>query len=225
MTPLRQRFLDDLRLRNLSPRTIECYVAHIAAFARYFGRSPAELDQEHVRLYQLHLRDEKQASWSLFNQSVCALRCFYKVTLPRPWVVEHLPFAKRPRSLPAVLSREEVLKLLACVTRPPYRILLTTLYAAGLRLSEGLHLQVSDIDRARMVLQVRCGNSPAECAASAGDAGGDLGSAMQPIQSVRAVELRLRLFIGVSQRRTRRCSRRLGMNRFGDSSSPVPRRP
>lgn len=157
MTPLRQRFLDDLRLRNLSPRTIECYVAHIAAFARYFERSPAELDQEHIRLYQLYLRDEKQASWSLFNQAVCALRCFYKVTLPRPWVVEHLPFAKRPRSLPAVLSREEVLKLLACVTRPPYRILLTTLYAAGLRLSEGLHLQVSDIDRARMVLQVRCG--------------------------------------------------------------------
>jgi integrase/recombinase XerD len=157
MTPLRQRFVDDLRLRNLSPRTIECYVAHVAAFARHFGRSPDQLDQEHIRQYQLHLRDEKQASWSLFNQAVCALRCFYKVTLPRPWLVEHLPYAKRPRSLPAVLSREEVQQLLACVARPGYRLLLTTLYAAGLRLSEGLHLRISDIDSARMVLQIRRG--------------------------------------------------------------------
>jgi integrase len=125
MTPLRQRFVDDLRLRNLSPRTIACYVAHVAAFARHFGRSPDQLDQEHIRLYQLHLRDEKQASWSLFNQAVCALRFFYKVTLPSPWAVEHLPYAKRPRSLPAVLSREEVQQLLVCVERPIYRLLLS----------------------------------------------------------------------------------------------------
>ena len=157
MTPLHQRFIDDLRLRNLSPRTIACYVAHVAAFARHFGRSPAQLDREHIRLYQLHLRDEKQASWSLFNQAVCALRFFYKVTLPSPWAVEHLPYAKRPRSLPAVLSREEVQQLLVCVERPIYRLLLTTLYAAGLRLSEGLHLQVRDIDSARMVLHIRSG--------------------------------------------------------------------
>lgn len=157
MTPLRQRFVDDLRLRNLSPRTIKCYVAHVAAFARHFGRSPDQLDPEHIRLYQLHLRDVKHASWSLFNQAVCALRFFYKVTLPRPWGVEHLPFAKRPRLLPAVLSREEVQQLLACVERPIYRLLLTTLYAAGLRLSEGLHLQVRDIDSARMILHIRSG--------------------------------------------------------------------
>jgi site-specific recombinase XerD len=157
MTPLRQRFLEDLRVRNLSPRTIQCYVAHVAAFARHFGRSPDQLDQEHVRQYQLHLRDEKQASWSLFNQAVCALRFFYKVTLPRPWAVEHLPYAKRPRSLPAVLSRAEVQQLLACVTRPNHRLLLTTLYAAGLRLSEGLRLQARDIDSARMILHVRSG--------------------------------------------------------------------
>ena len=157
MTPLRQRFVQDLQLRNLSPRTIECYVAHVAAFARHFGRSPEQLHQEHVRLYQLYLRDEKHASWSGFNQAVCALRCFYKVTLPRDWPVEHLPYAKRPRTLPAVLSREEVRQLLACVLRPPYRILLTTLYAAGLRLSEGLHLQARDIDSARMVLHIRSG--------------------------------------------------------------------
>ena len=157
MTPLRQRFINDLRLRNLSPRTIECYVAHVAAFARHFGRSPEQLDQEHIREYQLHLRDEKQASWSLFNQAVCALRFLYKVTLPSPWAVEHIPYGKRPKSLPVVLSREEVQRLLACVERPVHRLLLTTLYAAGLRLSEGLHLQVSDVDSARMILHIRSG--------------------------------------------------------------------
>jgi integrase/recombinase XerD len=157
MTPLRQRFINDLRLRNLSPRTIECYVAHVAAFARHFGRSPEQLDQEHIRQYQLHLRDEKQASWSLFNQAVCALRFFYKVTLPSPWAVEHIPYGKRPKSLPVVLSREEVQRLLACVERPVHRLLLTTLYAAGLRLSEGLHLQARDIDSARMILHIRSG--------------------------------------------------------------------
>lgn len=157
MTPLRQRYINDLRLRNCSPRTIECYVAHVAAFARHFGCSPELLDQEHIREYQLHLRDVKHASWSLFNQAVCALRFFYKVTLPSPWAVEHIPYAKRPKSLPVVLSREEVQRLLACVDRPSYRLLLTTLYAAGLRLSEGLHLQARDIDSARMLLHIRSG--------------------------------------------------------------------
>ena len=157
MTPLRQRFLEDLRLRNLSPRTIACYVSRVAAFARHFGRSPDQLGPEQIRQYQLHLRDVKQASWSLFNQAVCALRFFYKVTLPSPWPVEHIPYAKRPQSLPAVLSREEVQQLLACVARPSYRLVLTTLYAAGLRLSEGLHLQARDIDSARMLLHIRSG--------------------------------------------------------------------
>jgi site-specific recombinase XerD len=157
MTPLRQRLIHDLQIRNRSPRTIECYVAQVAAFARHFGRSPELLDQEHVRQYQLYLLHEKRASWSLFNQTVCALRFFYKVTLPRDWAVTHLPYGKRPHKTPCVLSRAEVRQLLSCATRPVQRILLTTLYAAGLRLSEGLHLQVPDIDSARMLLHVRSG--------------------------------------------------------------------
>jgi integrase/recombinase XerD len=157
MTPLRQRFIQDLQLRNLSPRTIKCYVAHVAAFARHFGRSPEFLEHEHVREYQLYLRNEKQASWSQFNQAVCALRFFYKVTLPRDWAVTHVAYAKRPRALPTVLSRAEVRQLLACAKPILYRVLLTTLYAAGLRLSEGLNLRVADIDSARMLLHVRGG--------------------------------------------------------------------
>lgn len=157
MTPLRQRFIQDLQLRNLSPRTVACYVAHVAAFAGHFGRSPEVLDLQHVRAYQLYLLQEKRASWSLFNQAVCALRFLYKVTLPKDWPVEHLPYGKRPRTIPCVLSRTEVRQLLACVSRPMYRVLLTTLYAAGLRLSEGLHLRVTDIDSPRMQLQIRSG--------------------------------------------------------------------
>jgi site-specific recombinase XerD len=157
VTPLRQRLIHDLQIRNRSPKTIACYVAHVAAFARHFGRSPELLDEEHVRQYQLYLVHQKRASWSAFNQAVCALRFFYKVTLPRDWAVTHVPYGKRPRKTPCVLSRTEVRQLLSCVSRPVNRILLTTLYAAGLRLSEGLHLQVQDVDSQRMLLHIRSG--------------------------------------------------------------------
>jgi site-specific recombinase XerD len=103
MTPLRQRFIDDLRLRNKSPRTIETYVLRVALFARHFGRSPELLGPEEIRAYQQHLLAQ-QVSWSMFNQAVCALRFLYNVTLGRPDVIRHLPFAKRPRTLPSVLS-------------------------------------------------------------------------------------------------------------------------
>src|SRR5207237_8761845 len=101
MTPLRRRFIDDLRLRNMSPRTIETYVLRVVLFARHFGRSPELLGADEVRRYQQHLLT-RQVSWSMFNQSVCALRFLYNVTLGRPHVIRHLPFAKRPRTLPTV---------------------------------------------------------------------------------------------------------------------------
>ena len=85
MTPLRQRFIDDLRLRNYAKRTVETYVSQVAAFARHFGRSPDLLGPEEVRAYQLHLL-QRRVSWSTFNQAVCALRFLYRITLPRPAV-------------------------------------------------------------------------------------------------------------------------------------------
>jgi hypothetical protein len=93
---LRQRFLDDLRLRNYSPRTLECYVHHVARFARHFGRSPEHLGPEEIRAYQLHLLQQQHASWSTFNQAVCALRFFYGVTLQAPFAVTLIPYGKRP---------------------------------------------------------------------------------------------------------------------------------
>jgi hypothetical protein len=134
MTPLRQRLIDDLRLRNYSPRTIEAYVGALAQFARYFGRSPEVLGPEEIRLYQLHLLG-KQASWSRFNQAVSALRLLYRLTLGRPEVIPMIPYGKKPRRLPAVLSREEVLRLLAALPGGRLRTLVRTAYACGLRIA------------------------------------------------------------------------------------------
>lgn len=161
MTPLRQRFVDDLRLRNKSPRTIETYVLRVAQFAKHFGCSPERLGPEQLRAYQQHLI-ARQMSWSMFNQSVCALRFLYNVTLGRPHLIVHLPFAKRPRTVPTVLSPEEVVRFLEAALAGRDRTLLDVTYSCGLRLKEVLGLQVGDIDSARMVLHIRRGKGQKE---------------------------------------------------------------
>jgi integrase/recombinase XerD len=157
MNPLRQRFLDDLRLRNYSPRTQKTYIDHIARFARHFHRSPDRLGVEEIRTYQLHLLNDRHASWCVFNQAVCALRLFYRMTLHAPFAVDMIPYGKKPKALPEVLSREEVAQLFALVPQPLERLMLQTTYACGLRASEVLALKVTDIDSSRMLLWVRHG--------------------------------------------------------------------
>jgi integrase/recombinase XerD len=156
MTPLRQRFIDDLRLRNFSPKTVKAYVAGVLRFARHFGRSPANLGSEEIRSFQIHLL-QQQASWSLYNQTVCALRFLYGVTLGRPDVVQTIPYGKRPKTLPGVLSPEEVAWLIEAARPGRQRVMVQTAYACGLRITELLHLRVADIDSARMVVIVRQG--------------------------------------------------------------------
>jgi integrase/recombinase XerD len=153
MTPLRQRLIEDLRLRNYSSETVKAYVRYVAQFARHFGRSPAQLTPEHARQYQLHLL-EKKVSWSTFNQSVCALRFLYGTTLGRKDYIPRLPFGKKPKRIPVVLSRDEVLKLLQCVPSRKQRMLLTTMYATGMRVGEAVQLRVTDIDSRRMTILV-----------------------------------------------------------------------
>jgi site-specific recombinase XerD len=154
MTPLRERFVQDLQLRNYAKRTIETYVWVVSRFAAHFGRSPEQLDAEDIRQYQLHLLKHK-ASWSTFNQTVCALRFLYKVTLGRPELVPLIPYGKKPKALPAVLSTDEVTRLFTAVTDPRDLMLLQTGYACGLRVSEVVRLQVGDIDAPRMLVHVR----------------------------------------------------------------------
>jgi len=157
MTPLRQRMIDDMRIRNYSPKTIKHYVSHVAAFARHFGKSPDQLGPGHIRGYQVYLIDEKKDSWSNFNNAVCALRFFYRITLKKDWMIEHLPYGKRPKTLPVVLSKDEVTRLFAAMPNLNYRIILMTAYSAGLRVSEVARLRVEDIDRERMLIRVRQG--------------------------------------------------------------------
>jgi integrase/recombinase XerD len=158
MSALRERMIADLRVRNYSPRTIQCYIACVASFARYGGRSPAELGPEQIRTYQEHLVATKHASWTTINQTVCALRFLYRVTLQCPaTIIEHIPFPRQPTTLPVVLSRGEVARFLAAVAHPKHRAVLTTMYATGVRLSEALHLRVTDVDSARPCLRVAQG--------------------------------------------------------------------
>lgn len=156
MTPLRQRMIEDLQLRNRSPRTIETYISHVARFAKFHGRSPELLGAEEVRAYQLHLR-ESGVSWSLFNQAVCALKFLYTVTLRVGWPVAHIPYGRKPRKLRVVLSQDEVVRLLSAVDNVVYRMALTTAYAAGLRITELVMLKAEHIDSARMLLHVELG--------------------------------------------------------------------
>ena len=157
MTPLRQRMLEDMQLRNYSPLTITCYLRCVTDFARHFGVSPEHLGPEQVRTYQLFLVQDKQVSWTSVVQTVCALRFFYRITLGRPAMLEYIASPQRPLTLPIILSPAEVATLLTTPRNLKYRAMLTTLYAAGLRVSELCQLQVTDIDSARMVLRVRQG--------------------------------------------------------------------
>lgn len=161
MTPLRQRMTEDLRIRNYSPHTIGIYIRLVARFAKHFGCSPDRLGPEHVRQYQLLLL-ENNTSWSLFNQTVGALRFFYGVTLKRSWRLEQLPYGKRPKRLPCVLSEQEVLQLLQAAQGPRNRIALTTAYATGVQVSELVALRAEDIDSARMLIHVRQGKGNKE---------------------------------------------------------------
>jgi site-specific recombinase XerD len=157
MSALRERMITDLRVRNYSPRTIKCYVWCVARFARHFGTSPTALGVEQIRRYQSHLVETKHASWTVINQTVCALRFLYGVTLQRPTTIEFIPFPRQPKTLPVVLSRPEVARFLAAVAHPKHRAVLTTMYATGVRLSEALQLRVSDVDSARACVRVAQG--------------------------------------------------------------------
>jgi len=158
MTPLRQRMTEDMQVRNLSPCTQTSYVQQVSLFARHFDRSPEELGPEDIRAYQVHLTNEKKLAPSSVLIAVAALRFLYKVSLKKNWTFEEvIPAPKKPQTLPIVLSPEEVLQFLGCVGNTKHRAILTTCYAAGLRISEAVHLKPTDVDSQRMVIRVEQG--------------------------------------------------------------------
>jgi len=155
MTPLRQRMTEDMQVRNLALNTQMSYVQQVSLFARHFDKSPEQLGPEDIRAYQVYLTNERKLSPGSVLIAVAALRFLYKVSLKRDWSFEDvIPAPKKPQKLPVVLSPEEVLQFLDCVAGTKHRAILTTCYAAGLRISEAVRLTVSDIDSARMVIRV-----------------------------------------------------------------------
>ena len=157
MTILRQRMLEDLRVRNYSPHTQKRYIECVARFAMHFMKSPDQLGPHEIRSFQVHLVDEKKCSWTVLNQTVCALRFFYAVTLDKDWVVRHIPYAKTEKKLPVVLSQCEATRLLQSATNMKHLTMLLLGYSAGLRVSEIATLKIKDIDSDRMVIHVRQG--------------------------------------------------------------------
>jgi integrase/recombinase XerD len=155
MTPLRQRMIEDMQVRNLSPHTQSTYVLQVSLFARHFGKTPDQLGPEDIRSYQVYLTNDKKLAPGSILIAVAALRFLYKVTLHNDWSVEDIiPAPKKPQKLPVVLSPEEVLHFLSCVSSPKRRAILTTRYAAGLRVSEAVRLKPTEIDSQRMVIRV-----------------------------------------------------------------------
>ena len=157
MTPLQQRMREDRQLRGLSERTQEMYVRAVYQLAAHDYTSPARITEEELRDSFLSLKNVKHSSRSASTIALCGITFFYEHTLKREWST--LTFVRPPREqkLPAILSREEVRTILAHLKLLRYRVCLTTIYSCGLRLQEGTHLQVPDIDSARMLVHVRCG--------------------------------------------------------------------
>lgn len=158
MTILRQRMTEDMQVRNLSPHTQASYLQQVSLFARYFRTSPNALTREHIRTYQIYLTNEKKLAPNSIHLAVAALRFLYKVTLKKDWVFgEDIPLPKKPQKLPVVLSPEEVRHFLSCVECNKHQVILTTCYAAGLRISEAVRLKATAIDSSRMVVRVEQG--------------------------------------------------------------------
>jgi integrase/recombinase XerD len=153
INPLRRRMIEDMQVRNLSPVTQRCYVHAVAKFAQHFNRSPDRLGLKEIRAYQIHL-NTTGISWAGFNVAVCALRFFYGVTLGRTAMVERIPYARKRRQLPVILSADEVARFFAAVPNLKHRTALMTAYAAGLRVSEVVRLKLADIDSSRMLIRV-----------------------------------------------------------------------
>jgi len=149
---------DDMQVRNLSPHTQASYLLQVSQLARYFRRSPDALTPDHIRTYQIYLTNERNLAPSSIHTAVSAIRFLYRVTLKKDWTWgEDIPLPKAPKKLPVVLSPEEVVHFLSCVACTKHRVILTTCYAAGLRISEAVSLKAAAIDSARMVVRVEQG--------------------------------------------------------------------
>jgi integrase/recombinase XerD len=157
MTRLRKRMLEELQRRNYSPTTIRYYLRVVENFARYFGKRPDRLTQDHLREYQVYLLQERKLQAGTVGLHIAALRFFFVKTLRRPYLQLDLPSPKRPKRLPTVLSPDEVARLIESANNLLDYAMLMTLYATGVRRAELSRLKVEDIDSQRMIVHIRQG--------------------------------------------------------------------
>ena len=157
MTPLRQRMLEDMQLRGLAPKTQEAYATAVRQLAEYYGKSPDLISEAELRDYFLYLKNEKKAARSTCTQALCGIKFFFEHTLQREWQTIDLIRPGKQHKLPVVLSVTEVHSILRQLRQPAYHVCLSVIYGCGLRLLEGVQLQVQDIDSSRMCLHIRQG--------------------------------------------------------------------
>jgi integrase/recombinase XerD len=157
MTPLRQRFIEDMQLRGLAPTTQRSYIHYVAEYAKFYNKSPEKLDLEAIRQYELHMLDERKLSPESVNTFVSSVQFLYTVTLEMPWGKECFPRLRVGSKLPVVLSPEEVEEFFNHIPSLKYRAALMLCYGAGLRISEAVAIKVSDIDSKRGLIRVEQG--------------------------------------------------------------------
>ena len=156
ITPLRQRMIDDMRMRKLAEKTQSGYVRVVRQFTAFLGRSPATASVEDLRRYQLHLVDHGTSPVSL-NAAITGLKFFFEVTLDQSALMAKMEPVRVPRTLPVVLSRDEAARLIAATRNLKHQTALSVAYGAGLRASEVIALKVGDVDSQRMTLRIEQG--------------------------------------------------------------------
>lgn len=156
ISPLRQRMLDDMRLRRLSPKTQTGYVRAVKRLAGFLGRSPDSATVEDLRRFQLYLVDHGTSPITL-NATLTGLKFFFEITLERPEAMARVTTVRVPRKLPVILSPDEVARLIVAAPSLKYQTALSVAYGAGLRASEVVGLKVGDIDSQRMTLRIEQG--------------------------------------------------------------------
>lgn len=154
MTVLRQKMLEDMQLRGLSTRTQDSYMQVVRQLANHYHKSPDQITDDELREYFLYMKNVRLVSRSTCTIALCGIKFFYVHTLKRSWQTLEFIRPDKEKKLPVVLSVEEVGRILNCVTTERYRVCLTTIYACGLRLLEGVHLQVKEIDGQRKMLHI-----------------------------------------------------------------------
>jgi len=157
MTYLRKRMIEDLQLRGLGVVTQHRYVRAVRQLAEHYGKSPDKITQEELRDYFLYLKNVKKWTRSTSTIALCGIKFFYENTIKRDWPILHFIRAQKQKKLPVILSSDEVRRILSNVRLLRYRVCLTTIYSCGLRIQEGTHLKVNDIDSSRGLIHVRSG--------------------------------------------------------------------